>query len=79
MKGLAESMGLPDWEYRDVPWTDDEVFQRLVDGIGESNIKVLAMTRVKGKGRVRGQILISPQGMVNLIALKESEEKKAQS
>jgi len=57
------------WKYRDWPWSDREVFNRVMELIGEENVKWLAFT--SQGDRVRGQCFLSPVALERLIAEKK--------
>lgn len=67
-EALAESMGLPDWTYTDLPKITQDVMDEFVESVGSDNLKWITMAQYKNWGPekldlVRGQVLISPAGM----------------
>ena len=66
---LAASVGKPDWIYYDLPQMSPEYWVKLTDEIiGPSNLCFLTMAHTTNSSGewLRGQILISPQGMDNI-------------
>ncbi len=63
--GAGESLGQPGWVYRSIPWCTRDAMNMLIDIIGEGNMQWLAMT-TRNEDDVRGQVLISPDGLANL-------------
>lgn len=51
------------WAYFDAPWTSIDSWNSSLAKIGNENHVVLAMTMAPDMSRVRGQLLISPQGV----------------
>lgn len=63
----------PDWTYKDLPRMAPKVWVELLECLGEANYRIL--TRVHAaKGAVRGQIMISPEGMLNLETLARPQD-----
>jgi hypothetical protein len=65
-KEIAESMGVPDWTYRDLPWAPADFYPKFIEVVGEENFKFLAKTE-RANGDWRGQILVSPEGMERIL------------
>lgn len=71
-EGLAESMGMPDWKYGDLPKLTKEYFDKFVEIVGEDNIRWLTYVKYPANFRkwnnpedlYRGQYLLSPAGQV---------------
>jgi hypothetical protein len=65
---MRETMGLPDWSFREIPWTSDHLFQEFVSVIGDDNIRFMTISSRKQDDLVftRASALISPDGMENL-------------
>ena len=61
----ALDLGFPeDWVYRDVPLMSYEMWDSMLDILGDGNFAIIAATtRPDAK---RGQFVISPKGMENL-------------
>lgn len=60
------------WVYRDIPGRLSlEMWDHLMDVIGAGNCEVLALSI--GDDWVRGQLMISPDGMKNLAAFREHQ------
>lgn len=77
MAGLAESIGKPGWHYRDLPNMSPESWEKLKAIIGGENIEPITWaerTWPDGKFTVRGQILISPEGLKRMQAHKEATQ-----
>lgn len=54
------------WRYVDTPgWSSQEGWDRFLSVMGETEFKMLAMSRMETRG-IRGQFLISPKGLQNL-------------
>jgi hypothetical protein len=73
-------MGKPDWSYRDLPKVTTEVFQAFVDHVGEENLFWITKASYEPKDSndgptlVRGQVLISPEGMKRVEEFEESKD-----
>jgi hypothetical protein len=67
---MAEKIGGPGWVYRDIPWSNQEVFEGFMKVVGVDNIKLIALStrKIEEKTYVRGQAVISPEGMANMLA-----------
>jgi hypothetical protein len=67
---MAEIIGGPGWVYKDIPWSTQEVFEGFMKVAGSDNIKLIALSSrgIEGKTYVRGQAVISPEGMANMLA-----------
>lgn len=61
-KSLPESMGFPDWTYKDLPRMLPSVKDEFVALVGEDNIKWITFADYDD-GSVRGQVLLSPVAM----------------
>lgn len=61
-KGLPESMGFPDWTYKDLPRMLPSVKDEFIALVGEDNIKWITFANYDD-GSVRGQVLLSPTAM----------------
>lgn len=72
-QSIAESVGKPDWTYRDLPRMTPETLNQLVMIIGEENIDWITHASYDD-GSVRGQILISPLGMAALGAYNSTRQ-----
>lgn len=71
----ASLLGIPGWEYRDIPNMLPEYWQLLKDFTNEDEIYVwIRSERIwpDGTKTMRGQVFISPQGLENLA--KNSKE-----
>lgn len=71
-KAWAEQLGCPGWHYRDIPWITDEYFDKLIDIIGKDNIKCIVSSR--RDNAIRGQFLISPEGIENIKEWQKTDE-----
>ncbi len=74
---MSNNYGCPeDWEYKDVARTSPEIWSQTLELIGDGNFKMLAMTHGTSKEGVeycRGQMMIAPTGMQNLLGwIKEN-------
>lgn len=70
-KELATELGFPGWTFRDLPRMSLDVYEKLINVIGIDNIHYLAQT-VSGD-TIRGQVLISPDGISNLKQFNEEQ------
>ena len=61
-KSLPESMGFPDWTYKDLPRMLPSVKDEFISLVGEDNIKWITFANYDD-GSVRGQVLLSPIAM----------------
>ena len=69
-----KSFGTVDWVYRDIGWMKQEYWDRLIEALGEDNIKIIAASTRDDWGDsvfCRGQLLISPEGVQNSIAFAD--------
>jgi len=58
-----------DWEYRDVQWMPGLRWNDFLKCMGDGNFTALAFSQ---RGReMRGQFLISPRGIANLLAAED--------
>ena len=65
-EALIESQPeLAGWTYRDLPRMTKRCLDDLIGVLGESNIKFITFADY-GNNSVRGQVMISPDGMNNL-------------
>ena len=65
LKSLPETLGFPDWTYKDLPRMTPEVKDDFVAMIGEENIQWITFADYDD-GSVRGQVLLSPVAMAIL-------------
>ena len=73
---LAEAMGFPGWSDYDLPRMSPEYMTKLIDIIGDGNIGWVTRaqyTERDGSISQRGHILISPEGMDNIRAYRDSQ------
>jgi len=70
--GMRESMDVSDdWVYRDMPKSTVSAYNETIEIIGDDNYKLLTMAKYphpKEGQLIRSQLLISPEGMQNLIS-----------
>lgn len=59
---LPESLGFPEWTYKDLPRMTPEVRDEFVEMIGHENIQWITFADYDD-GSVRGQVLLSPTAM----------------
>ncbi len=65
-----ETLMADGWVYRDFPSRlSHEMWDLFIKTLGEGNYRILAMT--VGPDWKRGQFLISPDGMANLVAYRQ--------
>jgi len=67
------------WVYRDLPRMTEGAMEKILSVIGEENVKWLTRARYPNTEHgvaVRGQILINPQGMQNLMLEKAKNAKE---
>lgn len=66
---MAKGLGKPGWAYRDLPNMLPEYMDQLLDWVGSKDYEFITFSeRVwpDGHATVRGQVLISPEGMDRL-------------
>lgn len=56
------------WVYRELSWMPLAIFATMIKTIGEENYRQLAMSERQDTGDRRGQFLISPAGVDNIVA-----------
>lgn len=64
---MADTCGLPGWTYRDLPRMVPELFYKFIDIAGHENLHWITMANYGDQ--LRGQVLISPDGMKNLASV----------
>lgn len=66
---MTEELSAKGWTYRDMPRVTPEVFAEYLEIVGAENVKFLTFATYKSESgeAVRGQHMISPQGVKNLI------------
>lgn len=57
------------WVYHDIPWTTVEAWEQLIALVDDDNIVLLAAS--DRDGAIRGQVLISPDGMERIAGYNE--------
>ena len=73
---LAEAMGKPGWTYYDLPQMALDYFELIQQIIGPGNLCFITYanrSNSDGTSWHRGQILISPEGMDNIRAYRDSQ------
>ena len=62
-RGAREHFGVgDDWEYRDLPKMQETLMLEFIQTVGEENLRWITTAKYP-TGLVRGQILISPEGL----------------
>jgi len=62
---MGQTLRADGWVYRDLPGRlSPEMWDTLIETLGDGNYRILAMTITSDY--VRGQFMISPEGMKNL-------------
>lgn len=72
---MQERMNVPsDWEYRPIPWMRNDFFDKLMDIIGDDNMRFLSSItrRIDGDMCTRASIFVSPQGIDNIRKYNET-------
>lgn len=64
---MAEECGMPGWTYRDLPRMVPELFYKFIEIAGHENLHWITMANYGDT--LRGQVLISPDGMKNLASV----------
>jgi hypothetical protein len=64
---MAESLGKPGWVYRDLPRMVPELFYKFIELAGDENLHWITFANYGYA--LRGQVLISPDGMKNLASV----------
>ncbi len=64
---MAESLGKPGWTYKDLPRMGPELFYKFIEIAGDENLHWITMANYGYT--LRGQVLISPDGMKNLASV----------
>jgi len=68
---MARAAGKPDWTYKDLPRMVPELFYKFIEIVGENNLHWLSMANYGDT--LRGQVLISPDGMEILRKFNDEE------
>lgn len=71
-EGLQESMNLPGYTYRDLPRMTRECMSDFVSLVGEENLRWVTLADYGPS--VRGQVMISPEGMQKISEFNKSEK-----
>jgi len=77
---MAKALGKPGWTYRDLPRMTPELMEKFQEVAGDENLHWITFAQYTkntedGINSVRGQVLISPEGVINLSTYaKESKD-----
>jgi hypothetical protein len=66
---FRKAMNLPDWHYRDLPQMAPASFDQFVELCGADNLKWITLAERQwpsGNTTKRGQVMISPEGMMRI-------------
>jgi len=78
----GETLVADGWVYRDFPAVSLKCWQEVLSIAGEGNLRLLVMTIITRKGDptkyVRGQALVSPEGMSRLINHSSNRKEPSQ-
>lgn len=78
--GIAAAHGRPDWTYRDMPNMLPATWELLMAVIGAENVEHLThaeRTWPNGEVTVRGQVLISPEGIRRVAEYRDAPKGQA--
>ena len=77
MEGIYKTIPR-DWVYKDMPKMSEEFYWRLLKAIGEGECKLLSQAKypIDGGFLMRSQMMVSPQGIKNLIEYRAQMEKE---
>lgn len=68
---MSKSAGKPGWKYKDLPRMVPELFYKFIEIVGQENLHWLAVANYGDT--LRGQVLISPDGMEILRKFNDKE------